>query len=145
MATEATGDEIKFNGRVIPLKSAKLHEAFSKVNEVLEQIEKSKSSPDLNDLYLKAGNLLDETLTIVQKEKQEEQKKSDTSSSLYNTLIQAVNKTKMTISKERNLTQAMLLAEKIDMEILLNAKQDKLIKELKPQNVIRFIEKALKA
>ena len=51
----------------------------------------------------------------------------------------------MTISKDRNLTQAMLLAEKIDMEVLLNAKQDKLIKELKPQNVIRFIEKALKA
>ena len=50
----------------------------------------------------------------------------------------------MTIAKERNLAQAKLLAEKINMDILFNSK-DKLIKELKPQNVIRFIEKALKA
>ena len=82
---------------------------------------------------------------IVQKEKQEEQKKSDTSSSLYNTLIQAVNKTKLAISRERNLAQAKSLAEKIDMAVLFDARQDKLIKELKPQNVIRFIEKALKS
>lgn len=81
----------------------------------------------------------------MQKEKQEEQKKSDTSSSLYNTLIQAVNKTKLAISRERNLSQAKLLAEKIDMAVLFDAKQDKLVKELKPQNVIRFIEKALKS
>ena len=89
--------------------------------------------------------MLDETLTIVQKEKQEEQKKSDTSSSLYNTLIQAVNKTKLAISRERNLAQAKSLAEKIDMAVLFDARQDKLVKELKPQNVIRFIEKALKS
>ena len=82
---------------------------------------------------------------IVQKEKQEEQKKSDTSSSLYNTLIQAVNKTKLAISRERNLAQAKSLAEKIDMAVLFDARQDKLVKELKPQNVIRFIEKALKS
>jgi hypothetical protein len=37
----------------------------------------------------------------------------------------------MTIAKERNLAQAKLLAEKINMDILFNSK-DKLIKELKP-------------
>ena len=51
----------------------------------------------------------------------------------------------MTISKERNLAQAKILADKIDMDVLFDAKQDKLIKELRPQNIIRFIEKALKS
>ena len=97
------------------------------------------------ELHLKATNLLDETVTQIQKEKKEEQRRSDTSSSLYNTLIQSVNKTKMTITKERNLIQAELLASKIDLDVLLNARHDKLTKELKPHNVIRFIEKALKA
>lgn len=41
--------------------------------------------------------------------------------------------------------QAELLADKIDLDALLNARHDKLTKELKPHNVIRFIEKALKA
>ena len=31
------------------------------------------------------------------------------------------------------------------MAVLFDARQDKLVKELKPQNVIRFIEKALKS
>jgi hypothetical protein len=60
-------------------------------------------------------------------------------------LIQAINKTKMTISKERNLIQAEALAAKIDLNLLLSAQKEKLTKELKPHNVIRFIEKALKA
>ena len=54
---------------MIPIKSAKLSESFSKVNDVLDLIANSKSGSDLNELYLKAGNLLDETLTVVQKEK----------------------------------------------------------------------------
>jgi hypothetical protein len=52
---------------------------------------------------LKVANLLEDTLSQVQKEKREEQKRSETGSSVYNMLIQAINKTKMTISKERNL------------------------------------------
>ena len=51
----------------------------------------------------------------------------------------------MTITKDRNLIQAELLAGKIDLDLLLNARQDKLTKELKPHNIIRFVEKALKA
>ena len=56
---------------------------------------------------------------------------------------------KLTNSKERNLLQAETLAEQLDMDVLLGSgfgsKKEKLTREQKPQNIIRFIEKALKA
>ena len=40
---ESQDEEISFNGRVIPLKSAKLHEAFSKIKEIMAQISDAKA------------------------------------------------------------------------------------------------------
>ena len=75
--------------------------------------------------------------------------RSDASGSLYNTLLAHVQNLKLTNSKERNLLQAEMLSDQLDLNGLtgtgLASKKDKLTKEQKPQNIIRFIEKALKA
>jgi len=67
--TESTDEGFKFGGRVIPLQSPKLHDAFTRVNELLDQIEESKANKTDTrttiDLQLKVANLLDDTLLQV--------------------------------------------------------------------------------
>ena len=75
--------------------------------------------------------------------------RSEASGQLYNSLLAHVQLMKLTSSKERNMLQAETLARQLDMDVLLGSgfgnKKEKLTREQKPQNIIRFIEKALKA
>jgi len=50
---------------------------------------------------------------------------------------------KLQSSIERNLLQAKVLSKRIDLDSLFS--NAKLKTELKPQNIVRFIEKVLKA
>ena len=75
--------------------------------------------------------------------------RSEASGQLYNSLLAHVQLMKLNSSKERNMLQAETLARQLDMDVLLGSgfgnKKEKLTREQKPQNIIRFIEKALKA
>ena len=150
--------EVKVNGRVIPLKSIKLREAFAALTEIEKQISELKAADKTQDitaqnklisLQLNLINMLDEVVQLITKEKKEEQMRSDASGQLYNSLLAHVTFMKLTNTKERNLLQAETLARQLDMDVLLGSgfgnKKEKLNKEQKPQNIIRFIEKALKA
>jgi hypothetical protein len=93
--------------------------------------------------YLQLVNILEDATLIIKKEKAEESKKSEQSGQLYNILISYVQKLKQQSSIERNLLQAKTLAAKIQLETLFS--NVKLKSELRPQNVVRFYEKVLKA
>jgi hypothetical protein len=100
-------DEIKINGRVIPLKSTKLRESFTALTKIKSEIEELKASVSDNNrlisIQLRLVNMLDEIVLLITKEKKEEQLRSDTSGSLYNTLLAHVKHLKLSNSKERNL------------------------------------------
>jgi len=93
--------------------------------------------------YLQLVNILDDADLVIKKEKTEESKKSEASGQLYNILLSYVQKQKLSASIERNLLQAKTLAKRIDLDTLFS--NTRLKSELRPQNVVRFIEKALKA
>lgn len=69
-------EEIKLNGRVIPIKSAKLREAFASLQAKESEIADLKSSGADNDrlvtIQLSLVNMLDEMVQLVTKEKKEE-------------------------------------------------------------------------
>lgn len=80
---------------------------------------------------------------MIRKEKAEESKKSEQSGHLYNFLLQYVSKLKLKATKDRNLLQANLLAAKLDLGQLFNSKLQ--TQSVRPQNIVRFLEKAQKA
>jgi len=84
--------EIKLNGRVIPLKSIKLREAFASLTEIEKEITALKaahsaaadggdaaSKNNLVALQLRLVNMLDDVVQLITKEKKEEQMRSDAS------------------------------------------------------------------
>ena len=77
--------------------------------------------------------MLDEMVQLITKEKKEEQMRSEASGQLYNTLLSHVQLMKLTNSKERNLLQAQMLADQLDMNVLLGSgfgsKKEKLTRE----------------
>ena len=87
-------EEIKVNGRVIPIKSAKLREAFAALTKIETQINTLKASKSDNaaliKLQLSLVNMLDEMVQLITKEKKEEQMRSEASGQLYNTLLSHV-------------------------------------------------------
>eukprot|EP00354_Favella_ehrenbergii_P009812 CAMPEP_0170462250 /NCGR_PEP_ID=MMETSP0123-20130129/7825_1 /TAXON_ID=182087 /ORGANISM="Favella ehrenbergii, Strain Fehren 1" /LENGTH=343 /DNA_ID=CAMNT_0010727421 /DNA_START=18 /DNA_END=1049 /DNA_ORIENTATION=- len=71
----STLDEVKINGRVIPLKSSKLREAFAALTALekeIEQLKKSGESEKLVQSQLKLVQTLDEMQLLITKEKKEE-------------------------------------------------------------------------
>lgn len=88
-------------------------------------------------------NILEDATIVIKKEKTEESKKSEQSGQLYNILINYISKIKLQSSIERNLLQANTFANNINLDTLFS--NTKLQSELRPQNIVRFIEKALKA
>jgi len=86
---------------------------------------------------------LEDAALVTKKEKTEESKKSEQSGQLYNILLSYVQKLKLQSSIERNLLQAKSLSKKIEIDQLFS--NTKLKSELRPQNVVRFYEKVLKA
>ena len=92
------------NGRVIPLKSTKLRESFTALTKLESELKTSGSDNNrLVTIQLSLVNMLDDIVLLITKEKKEEQLRSDTSGSLYNTLLAHVKYLKLTNSKERNL------------------------------------------
>lgn len=89
------------------------------------------------------GNLLDDCQLVIKKEKAEESKRSEATGQLYNVLINYVQQQKLIASRDRNILQATSLSAKIEPETIFSAK--KLKSENRPQNVVRFYEKALKS
>jgi hypothetical protein len=87
-------------------------------------------------------NILEDATLVIKKEKTEESKRSEATGQVYNILLSYVQKLKQQGSIERNLLQARSLAQKIKLETLFSS--TKLKSELRPQNIVRFIEKALK-
>lgn len=99
-------------------------------------------------------NVLEDASLVIRKEKAEESKKSEQSGQLYNVLLGYVQKLKLQSAVERNLLQAKTLGKKIlqaGESVLFGAAASsgshhhKLKSDLRPQNVVRFYEKALKA
>ena len=99
-------------------------------------------------------NILEDAALIIKKEKAEESKKSEQSGQLYNILLAYVQKLKLQSAVERNLLQAKALGRKIlqagesvlfGAGVIAGSHNHKLKSDLRPQNVVRFYEKALKA
>jgi len=94
---------------------------------------------------------LDEMVLLITKEKKEEAMRSEATGSLYIFLLSHVQHLKLTSCKERNLLQAEVLAKQLNMDSILGSDAQRAASASdqtpaqKPQNVIRFIEKALKA
>ena len=58
---------------------------------------------------LRIVNMFEEMTVLINKEKKDEQTRSDASSSLFNSLLAYVQQMKLTYTKERNLMQAKAL------------------------------------
>lgn len=137
-------EQITYNGKSIPLKSDRLKGAFKKVENQQDVINTQESSGDKDLIanYLKFANILDDAILVIKKDKAEESKKSEQSGQVYNYLIAYCNKLKNKASVDRNLLQARILANKLSIEHVF---QSKLGSSIRPQNIIRFFEKAMKA
>lgn len=88
-------------------------------------------------------NILDDAQIVIKKEKSEESKKSETSGQLYNVLLQYTSRLKMKAMIDRNLLQAKLLSNKLSPSNLFE--KTGMVTNIRPQNIIRFYEKALKS
>lgn len=85
-------------------------------------------------------------MLVIRKEKAEELKKSEQSGQIYNFLLQYCQKLKLRASIDRNLIQANLMAQKLNAEAIFAPKREAVAQaSVRPQNIIRFLEKALKA
>ncbi|CDW82493.1 signal recognition particle 68 kda protein [Stylonychia lemnae] len=141
-------DEITYNNKTVPLKTDKLKQVFKRVETDMHNISEYWDSKEFEagqqiKYYLNLVNILEDAALVIKKEKAEESKKSEQSGQLYNILISYVQRLKQQSSIERNLLQAKTLSKKIDLDTLFS--NFKLKSELRPQNIVRFYEKVLKA
>lgn len=75
--------------------------------------------------YLKFVNVLDDAQIVIKKEKAEELKKSEQSGNLYNILLQYTQKLKLKATADRNLLQAKMLSQKLNVKsIFLQGHKD---------------------
>jgi len=140
-------EEITYNNKSVPLKTEKIKEVFRKIKLLQNQIEvlKGEGAPtaavirEFNQLMM----CLDESQVVLGKEKHEESKKSEASGQMYNVLLNFVQHQKLLTSLERNLLQARNLSQQTEMDHIFC--HQKLKSELRPSNIVRFYEKALKA
>ena len=65
--------------------------------------------------YLRFVNVIDDAQIVIKKEKAEELKKSEQSGNLYNILLQYTQKLKLKASIDRNLLQAKMLSQKLNI------------------------------
>eukprot|EP00347_Sterkiella_histriomuscorum_P021997 403332041 len=141
-------DEITYNNKSVPLKTEKLKQVFKRVESHMHEIQEAWENTNFDagtqiKNYLQLVNILEDAALVIKKEKAEESKKSEQSGQLYNILISYVQKLKQQSSIDRNLLQAKTLSKKIDLETLFS--NQKLKSELRPQNIVRFYEKVIKA
>lgn len=88
-------------------------------------------------------NILDDAQVIIKKEKAEESKKSEQSGQLFNILVQYTQYLKIKASIDRNLIQAQMLQKQLNLSTLFD-KQTQQVMSVRPQNIVRFYEKAIK-
>jgi hypothetical protein len=152
-------EEITYGNKTVPLKTEKLKAVFKRVETHMLDIQAfweghtQEASTQISNLsyvyiyfienYLQLVNILEDAIIVIKKEKAEESKKNEQSGQLYNILISYIQKIKLQSSVDRNVLQATTLAKKISLDLLFS--NTKLQSELRPQNIVRFIEKALKA
>ena len=90
--SDGSGD-VKINGRVIPLKSARLRDAFNDLTKKMDEVVALRQNNDIESkqqiaaIQLSLVNQLDEVVKLITKEKKEEQMRSDASGGLYNTIL----------------------------------------------------------
>jgi len=147
-------EEINYNNKIIPLKTEKLRTVFKRVQLQMQDIQDYQGAAGFEagqqiKSYLQLVNILEDAALVIKKEKAEESKKSEQSGQLYNILLSYVQKLKLQSALERNLLQAKTLGKKIlqagEAILFGGAQYHKLKSDLRPQNVVRFYEKALKA
>ena len=95
--------------------------------------------------YLRFVNVIDDAQIVIKKEKAEELKKSEQSGNLYNILLQYTQKLKLKASIDRNLLQAKMLSQKLNIQALFTQGHKENQGTIRPQNIVRFYEKALKS
>jgi hypothetical protein len=140
--------EISYNGKSIPLKSERLRLVFKKVENQLAELydpaNQSDNKKTINN-FLKFVNTLEDSQIVIKKEKAEESKKSEQSGQVYNLLIQYTVKLKLKAAVDRNLLQAKLLANRLNVASIFASKLESHNVSVRPQNIVRFFEKALKS
>ena len=111
-------------GQQILLKNEKLHTVFKAIEQSFTQIAKQKNATFasikekeevLANLYINAIKELEDSLTIIEREKNEEKKKKQAVSSIYTTLPALVQDSKLRHAAERNMLQANSLARNFDV------------------------------
>lgn len=142
--------ELKVANKTMPIQSLKLQEALGKYQDLQDQVAQltiEGKQESLVSTLLKLCEVIDETCLLVTKIKKEEQSRSEASGSFYNTIAQKLLLDKTDATYQRNLLQAHLIASQIDLNdgIFSPIEKKGLSKDSRPQNVIRFLEKALKA
>jgi len=137
----------------VPLKSERLRMIFKRVENFLNDIQEQEkalqtkdggSPQDLIKNYLNFVNVLDDAQVVIKKEKAEESKKSEQSGQVFNVLVQYITRLKLKTSVDRNLLQAKILAQKLDATQLFNPIKTVAL-AVRPQNIVRFYEKAMKS
>jgi hypothetical protein len=96
----------------------------------------------LISLYLQTASMLDESLAVLSREKNEEKKKSEEVSRIFSTLPVLVQDSRLHIVAERNMLQANVLAAALDVEAIFTNEN---FNKMAPKNVIRHLEKAMQA
>ena len=67
-----TADEVRYNGRPIPLKSDRLKQVFKRVDTAQIEIKTESDTQEKIKLMLRAGNVMEDATQTIQKEKREE-------------------------------------------------------------------------
>jgi len=87
--------------------------------------------------------MLDDSLQVISREKNEEKKKNETVSGIYTTLPLMVQESKHRIVAERNMLQANEVAAKFDIGAIFSGEGD--IDAVRPKNIVRHLEKAMQS
>lgn len=83
---------------------------------------------------------------MVSKEKKEQSVKSEATGTFYNGLLKQINLRKLELTRDRALTMADLITKRQRLATKsLGLTNVKLIGDIRPQNILKFLLKALKA
>mmetsp|Transcript_35574 Transcript_35574/g.54369 ORF Transcript_35574/g.54369 Transcript_35574/m.54369 type:complete len:211 (-) Transcript_35574:749-1381(-) len=145
-------EEVSYNGKKIPLKTERLKVIFKKVENFQADINslKMELTGDKGSLvkkYLDFVNVLEDAQGVIKKDRAEEAKKSEQSGQFFTLLLQYIHKLKLKALIDRNLLQASLLDTKLNIKELFTRQQGHNVtaSAVRPQNIVRFLEKAIKS
>lgn len=140
--------EVLFNGRLIRVKAEKTTNAFVVVSQLEEKLKNTdKGEPKIGlSICQDLINALQEVHVLVSKEKKEQSVKSEATGTFYNGLLKQINLRKLELTRDRALTMADLITKRQNSATKsLGLTNVKLIGDIRPQNILKFLLKALKA